>query len=636
MSDIRAETSEACVAELHKTNAALIMAISGSKGSFINISQMIACVGQQAINGKRVPNGFQERALPHFTRQSKIPAAKGFVGNSFFSGMTPTEFIFHTMGGREGLVDTAVKTAVSGYMQRRLIKCLEDLYITYDMTVRNCTQNIIQLRYGSDGLDPSVIEGTDCPFDLQRLLDHIRATNKHPTEDPLDGDEIRQVSKKFLEYDVFKKLPEDFIAKLKNFLSIVGEKVDQSRSGITKELRDQSVAEKSVARLTITQITDFLSRCEARYNKAVMEPGTAVGALCAQSIGEPGTQMTLKTFHFAGVAAMNITLGVPRILEIINASKSISTPIITAQLSVNNDPEKARQVKGRIEKTLLGEVCEYIEEVFLPDDCFLLLKLAMKRIQLLKLEVDAASIKYSICTSKLKIKDTDVSVVSDTILTIRPSKNKTSPMYYQLQHLKQNICKVVIKGLPSVNRAVIHMVEGGENKYELLVEGDNLQEVIATYGVDGVKCTSNNIYEVFKTLGIEAARITIIREITSTMENHGLTVDPRHIMLLADLMTCRGQVLGINRHGLSKMKESVLNLASFEQISDHLFDAAYYGQKDDIIGVSDCIIMGKPMNIGTGIFKLLHKHEKTPNPIKKNLLFDQPEFHTPLSHLNLI
>ena len=137
LSAIRDKAGKASLTALHKSNAPLTMALCGSKGSFINISQMIACVGQQAINGKRVPNGFEDRALPHFERHSKIPAAKGFVENSFYSGLTPTEFFFHTMGGREGLVDTAVKTAETGYMQRRLVKSLEDLVQNYDGTVRN-------------------------------------------------------------------------------------------------------------------------------------------------------------------------------------------------------------------------------------------------------------------------------------------------------------------------------------------------------------------------------------------------------------------------------------------------------------------------------------------------------------------
>ncbi|KAK8379693.1 hypothetical protein O3P69_019586 [Scylla paramamosain] len=646
LSTIRDKAGKACVMELHKTNAALIMAISGSKGSFINISQMIACVGQQAIGGKRVPNGFEDRALPHYERHSKIPAAKGFVSNSFFSGMTPTEFIFHTMAGREGLVDTAVKTSETGYMQRRLVKSLEDLYVAYDMTVRNSTQDIIQFKYGGDGLDPSEMEGTAGPIDLERVLDHIRAKSPFPEEDPLTGAEILQLATKYLSEDAFKELSTEFKGELKSFMEKFSKRVDKIRSRLTHTTATtttttstskpsaQAPVEKHVERLTFTQLIDFLNSCLDRYQAAVVEPGTAVGALCAQSIGEPGTQMTLKTFHFAGVAAMNITLGVPRILEIINASHSISTPIITAKLKEDSDPEKARQVKGRIEKTLLGEVCEYVEEVFLPDDCFLLLKLAVDRVRLLKLEVDAYSIKYAICTSKLKVKDGDVRVESDTIITVRPSRTKSSAMYYQLQHLRQHITRVIIKGLPSVSRAVINQSDagpGGKQKYELLVEGDNLREVMATYGVDGTRCTSNNTYEVFTCLGIEAARATIIHEITVTMETHGLSVDKRHVMLLADLMTCRGQVLGITRHGLSKMKESVLMLASFEKTADHLFDAAYHGQSNPIKGVSDCIIMGKPMNIGTGVFKLVHHHRREARPPPRKLIFDHPEMHVPLS-----
>lgn len=186
LSVIRDHAGKACLKELHPSNSPLIMALSGSKGSFINISQMIgmfityiffiritrifffiffyiftliACVGQQAISGHRVPNGFEDRALPHFERHSKIPAAKGFVENSFYSGLTPTEFFFHTMGGREGLVDTAVKTAETGYMQRRLVKSLEDLCLHYDMTVRNSVGDIVQILYGGDALDPTYMEG---------------------------------------------------------------------------------------------------------------------------------------------------------------------------------------------------------------------------------------------------------------------------------------------------------------------------------------------------------------------------------------------------------------------------------------------------------------------------------------------
>jgi DNA-directed RNA polymerase III subunit RPC1 len=172
LSVIRDKAGDACLKNLDRHNSPLIMAICGSKGSFINISQMIACVGQQAISGSRIPDGFESRSLPHFEKYERTPAAKGFVEDSFYSGLTPTEFFFHTMAGREGLVDTAVKTAETGYMQRRLVKCLEDLCVEYDMTVRTCTNEIVQFLYGGDSLDPTYMEGKDQPVDFKRVFSH--------------------------------------------------------------------------------------------------------------------------------------------------------------------------------------------------------------------------------------------------------------------------------------------------------------------------------------------------------------------------------------------------------------------------------------------------------------------------------
>ena len=631
LSAIREKAGKASLTALHRSNAPLTMALCGSKGSFINISQMIACVGQQAINGKRVPNGFEDRALPHFERHSKIPAAKGFVKNSFYSGLTPTEFFFHTMGGREGLVDTAVKTAETGYMQRRLVKSLEDLVQQYDNTVRNSSNEVIQFEYGGDGLDPMMMEGKDKPVDFRRVLEHVKASSKYREENPLTPEMMISSSEEITKDMIGPN--EDFKKELKDFVVKYAEKVTATHHWLKKNGKRKLLpVEKQLERLTLSQLIEFSDICKEKYMKAVMEPGTAVGALCAQSIGEPGTQMTLKTFHFAGVASMNITLGVPRIKEIINASKKISTPIITVCLDDDKDTEFARRVKGRIEKTTLGEVSEYIEEIFLPDACFILVKLDVERIKLLKLEVNADSIKCSLCNSKIiKVKPSDCQIIGESILTVKPGVSGKTSMYYQLQYIKDKISSVVIKGLPSVNRAVIHIDDSiaGNTKYKLFVEGDNLREVLATPGVKGSKTTSNNTLEVAATLGIEAARKTIMKEIQYTMESHGMSIDRRHITLLADLMTCRGEVLGITRHGLAKMKESVLMLASFEKTSDHLFDAAYYGQKDTINGVSECIIMGIPMRVGTGLMKLLFRPNSFQQPKERPILFNTREFHLP-------
>ncbi|XP_069719344.1 DNA-directed RNA polymerase III subunit RPC1 isoform X3 [Phaenicophaeus curvirostris] len=645
LSVIRDHAGSACLRELDKSNSPLIMALCGSKGSFINISQMIACVGQQAISGSRVPDGFENRSLPHFEKHSKLPAAKGFVANSFYSGLTPTEFFFHTMAGREGLVDTAVKTAETGYMQRRLVKSLEDLCSQYDLTVRSSTGDIIQFIYGGDGLDPAAMEGKDEPLEFKRVLDNIRAVYPCRSEPALSKNELVLTSESIMKKNDFLCCQDSFLQTLtetgyekyneeiKKFIKGVSEKIKKTRDkyGINDNGTTEPRVLYQLDRITPTQLEKFLETCRDKYMRAQMEPGSAVGALCAQSIGEPGTQMTLKTFHFAGVASMNITLGVPRIKEIINASKAISTPIITAQLDIDDDPDFARLVKGRIEKTLLGEISEYIEEVFLPDDCFILVKLSLERIRLLRLEVNAETVRYSICISKLRVKPGDVAVHGEAVVCVTPRENSKSSMYYVLQSLKEELPKVVVQGIPEVSRAVIHVDEqSGKERYKLLVEGDNLRAVMATHGVKGTKTSSNNTYEVEKTLGIEAARTTIINEIQYTMVNHGMSIDRRHVMLLSDLMTYKGEVLGITRFGLAKMKESVLMLASFEKTADHLFDAAYFGQKDSVCGVSECIIMGIPMNIGTGLFKLLHKADKDSTPPQRPLIFDNNEFHIPI------
>ena len=381
LSEIRDHAGKACVKELGSKNSPLLMAMCGSKGSLINVSQMVACVGQQAIRGERVPDGFGDRTLPHFDHKEKSPLAKGFVENSFYSGLTITEFFFHTMAGREGLLDTAVKTAETGYMQRRLVKALEDLVSHYDGSVRNSCGDVIQFTYGDDCLDPSNMEDGSKLINYERLLQHICAINPSKDETALTCDQIKELSAKQMN-EMNSNVSDNFKTELNKFINDFCERVECFQKRYKKFANNKVI--KEVLRLTETQLKCFLSASADKYLRAKIEPGTAVGAICAQSIGEPATQMTLKTFHFAGVASMNITQGVPRIKELINANKTISTPVICAILQNKVDPENARAVKMRIEKTTLGEVCEYLEEVVTRDDCFVLIKLYIERIKLLK------------------------------------------------------------------------------------------------------------------------------------------------------------------------------------------------------------------------------------------------------------
>lgn len=432
LSDVREEAGKICFEQLSHWNSPLIMAKCGSKGSNINVSQMVASVGQQMIGGSRVADGFQDRTLPHFPKASRQPASKGFVSNSFFSGLTPTEFIFHAMSGREGLVDTAVKTAETGYMSRRLMKSLEDLSAQYDGTVRNSMSGVIQFLYGDDNLDPVDMEGQAKPVNFDRTFTHVVTSNWDNSTKKLSPSDIKALTEKSLRKDraklkrlhldlpiaqrenrqtlnddratkkdvsrpisgaALKKqiqiekseqkrlmdLPADaFLAELeyasksdididhlesrRDFLDSVEEYV-RSRADQLASLSERSVEKSSLLNgISEKSLREFINICLTKFERSKVQPGHAVGAIGAQSIGEPGTQMTLKTFHFAGVQGMSITQGVPRIREIINASKNISTPVIACRLDQPESLEAARIIRSRIEKTYLRDVSSSTSE----------------------------------------------------------------------------------------------------------------------------------------------------------------------------------------------------------------------------------------------------------------------------------
>nr|CAB3484960.1 unnamed protein product [Digitaria exilis] len=565
--------------------------------------------------------------------------AKGFVANSFYTGLTATEFFFHTMGGREGLVDTAVKTAETGYMSRRLMKGLEDLSVFYDQTVRNASGGIVQFLYGDDGMDPAKMEGKDGrPLNLDQLFMKVMATCPPRGPDTLSPQDIRQMlDDKITQHDTSSDgaCSEEFKKQLREFLEERIKLLECTRRAL--HLHENHVGKKdscieefiaaNISGISAKQLQVFLDTCFFRYQSKTIEAGASIGAIGAQSIGEPGTQMTLKTFHFAGVASMmpfttcffnnkkDVTLGVPRIKEIINAAKKISTPIITAELLSRKDVLSARIVKGAMEKAVLGEVASAIKIVLKSSQPNLVVKLDTQLIEALHMGISADSVQLSILSHpKIKLKSEHVRVVDRDKLRIYPAGTDKSKLQLELHNLKSMLPKVIVKGIPTVERVVIGEIKKKDTleRYNLLVEGTNLLAVMGTPGVDARNTKSNHIMEMCHTLGIEAARRSIIDEIQYTMKSHGMNIDVRHMMLLADLMTYKGEVLGITRYGIAKMKSSVLMLASFEKTSEHLFNASYSGREDNIEGVSECIIMGIPMQLGTGILKVRQRLDHLP------------------------
>jgi DNA-directed RNA polymerase III subunit RPC1 len=660
---VRQQAGEYCIETLSKWNSPLIMAKCGSKGSNINVAQMVTLVGQQMIGGARVADGFQDRTLPHFPKNARQPPSKGFVRNSFFSGLTPTEFLFHAISGREGLVDTAVKTAETGYMSRRLMKSLEDLSTQYDDTVRNSSGGIVQFQFGADKLDPVDMEGVAVPANFDRTFTH--ATNITWNNDDrsllpyeitslcetlLSGEKAKLTRKglmnnEILKYDDQSDYAIDEHESARNFLDTItkyvaslasrsakarqivglhefeddpkisGDYYDRSKEDTAKTDRAERVAKVSEASLK-----QFVELCLTKYKRAHVEPGHAVGAVGAQSIGEPGTQMTLRTFHFAGVAGMSITQGVPRIKEIINASKTISTPVITCPLENPKGIVAARVVKGRIEKTYVSDVIHFIEDMWSSTRATLCLSVDTQALSEMHLDVTVADIAEAIWKNKkLKIRPGDIHCNNECIFVqvshddaFKPGRGAKaklaledggSDLLLRVNHLKRAIPALAISGYPDATRAIIQTSEMSE--HTVLVEGYGLRACMTTEGVIGTSCTSNSVMECLSVLGVEAARSTIAREISLVMGDMG--IDPRHMALLADVMTYKGEVLGITRFGLSKMRDSVLQLASFEKTPDHLFEAAANMKSDKIEGVSESIIMGQTMSVGTGAFRVVRE-----------------------------
>lgn len=328
------------------------------------------------------------------------------------------------------------------------------------------------------------------------------------------------------------------------------------------------------------------------FDRAQVVPCEAVGVVAAQSIGEPGTQMTMRTFHYAGVAEINVTLGLPRLIEIVDARKIPSTPTMTVRLDGEyaRDRDLAREVAWSIESINilhLGSIATDLAEMNV------LIELNEEVMAQRKISVEEVAERLSVVT-KLVVGRQDYT------LTLTPKE----PSYRDLLQLVEKIKNISLKGVEGIKRVVIRK-EGDE--YVLYTEGSVLKEVIEFEGVDPTRTKTNNITEIAEVLGVEAARNSIINEANDTLREQGLTVDVRHIMLVADMMTCDGEIKQIGRHGISGEKVSVLARAAFEVTVSHILDAAIRGDVDYLKGVTENVIVGQPIKLGTGHVQLVAK-----------------------------
>jgi len=337
------------------------------------------------------------------------------------------------------------------------------------------------------------------------------------------------------------------------------------------------------------KIDKIVERAIKDYNSHLMDPLEACGIVAAQSIGEPGTQMTMRTFHYAGVAEINVTLGLPRLIEIVDARKDPSTPMMTVYLegAYKVNRELAKQMANRIEITRLINIADVAVDI---GNMKVIITPNIKAMERKNIEI------ADILKAMKKIGKAEI-VENGDIIEVIP-KDKT---YRELRRLNDEIKNIKIKGIDGIRRAIIRK-EGDE--YVIYTEGSNFEKILQMEGVDKTRTTTNDIHAIYNVLGIEAARNAIIKEAKDTLQEQGLDVDIRHIMVVADIMTEDGTIRPVGRQGVTGEKSSVIARAAFEITVDHLLKAAKTGEVDELKGVAENVIVGQPIKLGTGSVEL--------------------------------
>jgi len=478
LNEVRTKIGKIVKQEFPIDNPVNHMIISGAGGNILNITQIACCVGQQALWAKRIGLGYTNRTLSFFKEEDLSPRARGFIYSSYMNGLEPHEFFFNAITGRDGLMDTALRTPKSGYLYRRLANALQDLKIEYDGTVRNASGAIVQFLYGDDGLEvPSL---------------HL--------------------------------------------------------------------------------------------NKRIA-PGEAIGIITAQSFGEPSTQMALNVFHFAGVQEMQITQGLPRLIEIFDARKKPSTPTMEIYLDKNfNDEKNAKIIAEKIKEVKLKDLISEIKTNFSDKKIELILDLPSVR----QAHISANTIIKRLNEKGFKSREKSGSIII----------NAQTMDFKEIYKLKERIKDIIISGVKDIEQVLI--VKRGAN-YIILTSGSNLKEILEIKGVNKEKTITNDLYEIAEILGIEAARQAIVNEIKKVIGLQGLDIDKRHLKLIADAMCKDGEIRGVTRMGIIAKKSSILARASFETPIKHFVNATVRGNKDELSSVIENIILNQPVPVGTGL-----------------------------------
>lgn len=690
-------------------NALMAMITAGSKGNPINLSQIMGCVGQNCVNGVRIaPSPIHGRVLPSYPHHDTSVNGRGFVTNSYLLGLEPDEYFFHAMGGREGLVDTAVKTAVTGYLQRRMIKAGESMHVGFDQSIRDANNNIVEFVYGCDGLDPIHLEKVNLSILSQSTIElkkgYISSHDGNLAENEFNMMMTARrevlVSRGFIQKDGHKSLDAFSTTVYLPFnVSVMLRSVKRVDGGTTElaTRRDISIAiqeilqfilEKSPgggettaavrlhtihslrSRITVEQymlqvgeLSDLLNHIKTRFQVARVACGEMVGCIAAQSIGEPCTQMTLNTFHLAGVGSSNVNVGIPRFKELIDLSKSPKTPSMKIAL-MQCEHETDESVMKYCHEVKCAHLKQHVASWHIEDqNNILALPLWKKHHSLFHdnplnsptgycvcLNIDIVSatdcnITPAIIANSLEnaypnsiaciwspsssvvwsvyVFFTDLKALAENLKACLPCDGDSHTSLHAIGDKNKQSCSIIftdilekhiVMGILSVteaclaNRSTTSSFETPDGvtvcEKERFIQtlGSSLYGLQDYTWIDWYRTISNNVYEVYDVLGIEAAVSTLCQEIMNTISYDSTYVNHRHMMMIVNTMSYRGYLMPLSRHGINRADNGVLVRSSFEETGDVIKDAAMFGEKDNVQGVSQSIMLGQFANIGSGSF----------------------------------
>lgn len=718
---------------LDKNNRFVVMVNAGSKGSDINIAQMISCLGQQNVDGKRIGYGFEDRSLPHYTKFDDGPEARGFVESSFVQGLSPQELFFHAMGGRVGLIDTAVKTSETGYIQRRLIKGMEDLKVEYDMTVRNNMGKIVQFEYGDDSMETTKVEGQSLPLidmTTEEIYTHYTLPDEESSENKLNGSTFTteanqriQSQKQQLKHKTLEKIQTMLERRkllLENvFLHEYNKNVNcpVHFQRIINNVRHQlHIQSNSMVDITPLECFEIVEECKdtmrnirsvkfnqlfdtlfdyymnpkdliyihrmnrksldylcqvilTNYKKAIVTPGEMVGMIAAQSIGEPTTQLTLNTFHAAGISSKsNVTRGVPRIQEILSLSKDTKNPSLSIYLKPEEQHNKlkAQQLMYVLEHTQLRDVVESVSICYDPDNLNTLIdedkELIAQYREFEMMAEECADVspletqrskwiirfildKEAMLDKNITMDDvhfamnagykdeiecvftdfnTDKLVFRVRLMDMLKKKSATQGLngldqndeIYMLKNIQENMLNnIILKGAKNITKVILRKLKDNvvregldyvkKEAWVLDTIGTNLLDILSFEDIDNTRTFSNDIIEIYNVLGIEATRQCIYNEIADVLEFDGTYINYHHMALLCDRMCYSKSLISIFRHGINNDTIGPIAKATFEETPEMFLRAARHAEFDNMRGVSANVMCGQEGNFGTASFQVV-------------------------------